>query len=92
MPLGPSGMRRDSKSRPVSGWLDTPPADKHVLVYDGQQGEYRLLEKVADELWRRTGSRRKYTRAQLETIARRSGWRFHAITLPDPPESEWSDA
>lgn len=73
-------------------WLDTPPAGKHVLAYDDQQGEYRLLKKVGDELWRRTGSSRKYTRAQLETNALRSGWRFDAITLPDPPEGEWVDA
>lgn len=72
-------------------WLDTPPAGKHVLAYDDQQGEYRLLVQAGDELWRRASpTGRRYTRAQLETIALRSGWRFHAIELPDPPESDWS--
>lgn len=73
-------------------WLDTPPAGKYVLVFDAQAGGMFLLELCSEELWQKVRDGRTFSRVRLETCSLRAGWRFHPIELPDPPESEWSDA
>lgn len=79
---------------PSDGWLSTPP-EPHtdLLVWSGQDSEYFLLERTTGtSMWTRHDSRGNgFTANGLVEQSRARGWRYQAIVLPDPPESEWDD-